>query len=57
MGCSIVRAHPLQSAQRVGHPQVQLLGEVSEIEEHSHFGFAQGGQEWLCHTELEEFYG
>jgi hypothetical protein len=57
MGCSIVRAHPLQSAQRVGHPQVQLLGEVSEIEEHSHFGFAQGGQEWLCRTELEEFYG
>jgi hypothetical protein len=57
MRCSIVRAHPLQKTQRVEHPQVQLLGEVSEIEEHSPFGFAQGRQEWLCHTELEEFYG
>ncbi len=44
-------------AQRMGHPQDLLLGGVREIEEHRPFGFAQGGQECLCHRELEEFYG
>jgi hypothetical protein len=27
----------------VGHPQVQVIGEVATIEEHS--------QEWLCHKD------
>jgi hypothetical protein len=39
----IVRAHPSQTARRMGHPQVIRLLPLLEIEEHR--------QECLCHTE------